>query len=122
MIKQNIKVAFLIILGLFTFWLITFNFIKLNVTTQAMINFDSQEFIIDSKSAAYIESHDRREHLMMEYEHQYFYCKLFAPYGEGEFRHYPIMVIDDVIDQTQGMLTTNIIIDNLNVYQYWFKK
>lgn len=122
MIKQNIKIAILAILGLLTFWLVMFNFIKLDVTTTVMINFETQEFIVDVKSATYIESHDRREYLLMEYQHQYLSCKLFEPYGEGEYRHYPIMMIDDVVDQTQGLLTTNLIIDKLNIYYYLFKK
>lgn len=122
MIRQNIKIAILAIFGLITIWLIIFNFIKLDVTTTIMINFDTQEFVIDAKNAAYIEANRRREDLKIEYEHQYFNCKLFEPYGEGEFKYYPIMTIDPVIDQTQGLLSTNLLIDKLNIYNYLLKK
>lgn len=122
MIKQNIKVALFVVLGIITFWLILFSFIKLNVTTTIAVNFDSREFILDKKSAAYIDSHGRRDKLWLEYESQYFLCKVFDGYQEDNLIHYPIKSLDPGVTQVTGILQTHLIMDSLNVYHYLIKK
>lgn len=121
MIKQNIKVAIIFVLGLLTIWLVVFAFIKLDVATQAIINFDEREIIVDAKNAAYIQNRDKKDNLKIEYEKQYWDCTLYDPTIEDEYWHFPIY-IRYLPEWPTGLVNTHLIIDSLNIYQYLFKK
>ena len=122
MIKQNMKVALLAILGMLTLWLIIFSFIKIDVATKAVVTFvDSFNYIaIDSKSAAYIEKHEL-DYVKMEYSKQYFSCHITYSSSDDDFQYY-LISLPDIVDKTKSYLETNIIIDSLNIYQYLLKK
>ncbi|MCQ2956450.1 MAG: hypothetical protein MJ233_00870 [Mycoplasmoidaceae bacterium] len=94
----------------------------MDVTTTIAVNFETREFIVDKKSAAYIDSHNRRDYLRLEFENQYFPCKVFEAYLEDNWMHYPIKSIDPGVTQVTGLLQTHLIMDSLNVYQYLIKK
>lgn len=122
MIKQNIKVALLSIVGLITFWMVLFCFIKLDVAASALITFeDSMSYMtIDTKSAAYIENHNF-EYVKLEYQNQYFNCHItYVKSSDVQYDYF--IVLPSVITATDNYLITNIIIDSLNVYQYLLKK
>lgn len=121
MIRQNIKVALFVILGLITFWLIIFSFIKLDVTTHGLISHNDSYYIltIDDNSAAYIEN-NAIDYIKMEYEKKYRSCHIsFSSTQEG-YCNYLISLPEDV--DVFDYLDANIIIDSLNVYQYLLKK
>lgn len=122
MIKQNIKVALFVVLGLVAFWLIMFIFIKLDVSCQAVITFnESYSFIsIDAQDGAYIENHNI-DYVKIEYKKQYFSCSITYSSADEQYSTYLISLPDIGIDKTNPF-PTNIIIDSLNVYQYWLKK
>ena len=122
MIKQNIKVALLAILGFISFWMILFCFIKLDISTSALITFDQglSYMTIDNKSAAYIENHGF-EYIKLEYEKQYFNCHItFVRSSEIQYVYF--IVLPDVITISDNYFITNIVIDSLNIYQYLLKK
>lgn len=122
MIKQNIKIALFTVLGLISFWLLMFSFIKIDVATSALISFDqdSTYMSIDSKSASYIENHGF-EYVKLEYQKQYFNCHItYVRSSEIHYDYY--IILPEVIQTTESYFVTNIIIDSLNVYQYIFKK
>ena len=122
MIKQNIKIALLAILGFISFWLILFSFIKIDVATTALISFNegSSFMSIDSKYAAYIENHSM-EYVKLEYEKQYFNCHI--TYVRSTEIHYDyFIVLPEVITTEETYFVSNVIIDSLNIYQYIFKK
>lgn len=122
MIRQNIKMATIIIIGLLTLWLILFNFIKLDITTQGVVTFvDSFNYLmLDRSSAAYIENHDI-DYVKFEYNKQYFDCHITYASSSEESQTY-LIFLPTIVDKTKPYLTANIIIDSLNVYQYWIKK
>ena len=122
MIKQNMKVALLAILGMITLWLIIFSFIKIDIATKAVVTFvDSFNYIaIDSKTASYIENHEL-DYVKMEYNKQYFSCHITYSSGQDDY-HYYLISLPDIVDKSKNYLETNIIVDSLNIYQYLLKK
>lgn len=122
MIKQNMKVALLAILGMITLWLIIFSFIKIDVSTKAVVTFvDSFNYIaIDNKSSAYIENHEL-DYVKMEYKKQYFSCHITYSSGSDDFQYY-LISLPEIVDKSKTYFETNIIIDSLNIYEYWLKK
>ena len=122
MIRQNIKIALFAILGLITFWLVMFSFIKIDVATNGFILFEEQDTItIDSQSASYIESHDCHQ-VQVEYKKQYYTCSIYGATGTGDFCTYSIYGLSKFVDPGEPYLDTKIIIDSLNIYQYLLKK
>lgn len=122
MIKQNIKVALFVVLGLITLWLVIFSFIKIDISASAVVTFvDTFNYIaIDTKSAAYIENHEI-DYIRMEYEKQYFSCHITFSSSNEQYSYY-LISLPDIIDKSSNYLGTTIIIDSLNIYQYILKK
>lgn len=122
MIKQNIKIAIVAIIACLTFWLVTFNFIKIDVSTISLISMVDTvpEIAIESKIGSYIENH-AIDRIKMNYQSQYYWCNISLIKSSDQYYDYSI-ILPDVVDKTQQYLTTTIIVDKLNVYQYLFKK
>lgn len=122
MVKQNIKVAIIAIVSFITFWLILFNFIKIDVSSQGVISFvESTSYIaIDSKTGAYIQNHEI-DYVKIEYNHQYFSSHITYSSGNDEYTYYCIS-LPQIIEKTESYILTNVVADSLNVYQYLFKK
>ncbi|MBQ0045407.1 MAG: hypothetical protein KBS35_00755 [Mycoplasma sp.] len=122
MIKQNIKVALLVVLGLITFWLVILSFIKIDISAPAIVTYvDTFSYVaIDTKSAAYIENH-ALDYIKMEYEKQYFSCHITFSSSNEQYSYY-LISLPDIVDKSRNYLDTTIIIDSLNIYQYLLKK
>jgi len=122
MVKQNIKIAIVSIIACLTFWLVIFNFIKIDVSTTSLINLTdtTPQISIESNVGSYIENHNI-EKIRMNYHNQYYWCNIYYATSSSDYYNYAIM-LPDVVDKTQQFFTTTIIVDKLNVYQYLFKK
>jgi len=122
MIKQKIKIAIVALIGFITFWLVMFNFIKVDRSSQALIYFDDTipMISIDSTSSAYIQKHEI-DSIRVEFHKQYFDCHITFNEYQEQYSTYQIIVPSEVY-RTQPYTLANIIIDSQNLYQYWFKK
>lgn len=122
MIKQNIKIALFAILGLVAFWLVLLIFIRIDITSQAVVSFeDSYSYItIENKSASYIENH-QLDYIKMEYEKQYFSCHITFSSSSEDYSYY-LISLPSIVEKSVNYFSTNIIIDSLNVYEYLIKK
>lgn len=122
MIKQNIKVALIVIIGLLTFWLIMFNFVKLDVSVKTSIYFNGNASLvaIDSKNSSYIEKHEIRK-VKMEYEKQYFNSTITYSSTTDSIDWY-LISLPQVIHKSDNPIETTLILDSLNIYEYLIKK
>ena len=122
MIKQNIKIALIAIIGFITFWLIAFNFIKIDVATQGLISInDAGPYIaLEKNTSAYVQKHGI-DYIKMQYNKQYFNCHITYTSGNEEYGYYYIS-LPSIFEKTTEYLLANVIVDSLNVYQYIFKK
>ncbi|XQP55885.1 MAG: hypothetical protein ACOQNY_00600 [Mycoplasmoidaceae bacterium] len=122
MIRQNIKIALLAFLALITFWLVMFNFIKIDIATKGVITFvDSFNYLaLDVTSSAYIENH-QLDYVKMQYAKQYFNCHITYSSTSEDFNYY-LISLPPIVDKTKSYIQANIIIDSLNIYEYILKK
>ena len=122
MIKQNIKVALFVVLGMLILWLVLLCFIKIDISSSGVITYEeSMSFLtISTKTGSYIEKHEI-DYIKMEYEKQYFNCHITYSSADKEFTYY-LISLPDIVDKSTNYLNTNIIVDSVNVYQYLIKK
>lgn len=122
MIKQNIKIAIVSIICFITFWLVMFNFIKIDKASQAFLYFDNTipMVSIENETSAYIQKHEI-DRIKVEFNKQYFECHItFNEYNE-QYSTY-LIVIPSEVYKAQTYMLTNIIVDRQNLYQHWFSK
>jgi len=122
MIKQNIKIAIVSIICFITFWLVMFNFIKIDKASQAFLYFDNTipMVSIENETSAYIQKHEI-DRIKVEFNKQYFECHItFNEYNE-QYSTY-LIVIPSEVYKAQTYMLTNIIVDRQNFYQHWFSK
>lgn len=121
MLKQNIKIAIIAIIGFLTLWLVVLNFIKIDIATQSIVNFQNKipYAAIDVKTSSYIENKEL-SYVKLLYNKQSFNCPITFSSAGNEYNYY-LIVLPSVVDQTGQYLVLNLIIDSLNVYQYVFK-
>jgi len=122
MIKQNIKIAIITIICFITFWLVMFNFIKIDKASQGFLYFDNTipMVSIENETSAYIQKHEI-DRIKVEFNKQYFDCHItFSEYNE-QYSTYLIVVPSEVY-KAQSYMMTNIIVDSQNLYQHWFGK
>lgn len=122
MIKQNIKIAIVSIICFITFWLVMFNFIKIDKASQAFLYFDNTipMISIENETSAYIQKHEI-DRIKVEFNKQYFECHItFNEYNE-QYSTY-LIVIPSEVYKAQTYMLTNIIVDRQNLYQHWFSK
>lgn len=122
MIKQNIKIALCAILGLVVLWLITFCFIKIDVSAQTSIIFDGETPIVylNNRDASYVENHKRSDKIRFYYSGSYQYGELINPEVFGDWTSYILQT--NIKFDVENPIPINLILDSLNVYQYLTKK
>lgn len=119
MIRQNIKVALFVILGLITFWLIMFGFIKLDVASEAWVNVQENTVMTTAKIGAYIQNHNN--HIKIKIVDQYISYTLSGVAVTEQY--WTFTVLEPLpIDPTIEGKPVSIIVDSLNIYQYLLKK
>jgi len=122
MIKQNIKIAIVSIIACLTFWLVVLNFIKIDICSTSLISMVDvvPQIAIESNMGSYIENH-AIDKIKMNYQSQYYWCTVSLIKSSDQYYSYSI-ILPDVVDKTLQYFTTTIIIDEVNVYSYLFKK
>lgn len=122
MIKQNIRIAIIAILIFLGLWALVCAFIKIDLSSQVLINFDTEFPIVSihNKDASYIEKYDI-SNIKIEYEKQYFQSQITYESKNDEYTNY-FIYLPPVVAKPSGYFVTNSIIDTVNFYQYLIKK